>query len=196
MQGRDIVVVGASAGGVEALLRLLPGLPGDLHAAVFVALHISPKTHDVLAGLLAPHLRLAIGYASDREKIARARVYLARAGHDLLIERGRVRVRLPAPGQVYQPSIDALFMSAAAAYGARVIGVVLSGARRDGAAGAAAIKARGGLVVVQDPAEAEFRDMPEAAMLATDVDYRSRLAHMPALLASLTAPPPATHARR
>ncbi len=184
--GHDIVAIGASAGGPRALLEVVPALPRDLGASVFVVLHVAPTDHDVFGGLLARRAALPVTYARDRESIVRGHVYCAPAAHNLLLERGRVRVQRPAQRQQHVPSIDALFASAAAAYGRRVVGVVLTGALSDGAAGAIEIKKNGGVVVVQDPEEAEFREMPDSVIRGVEVDYRVRLAALPSLLQTLT----------
>jgi two-component system chemotaxis response regulator CheB len=164
---RDIVVVGASAGGVEALSKLTHGLPPDLPAAVFVVLH-------VMAGrsMLAPILSgpLPATTAVEGERFARSRIYVAPAGFHMVLDSGRVRLMDSPREQGCRPAIDPLFRSAAHNYGPRVIGVVLSGLLRDGAEGLAVVKDHGGLAVVQDPSDAKYPAMPTAAMASTVID--------------------------
>jgi two-component system chemotaxis response regulator CheB len=160
---RDIVVVGASAGGVEALSRLIASLPADFPAAVFVVLHVSPGG-SVLPAILGRAGRLPVTHAVDGEPIDEGRVYVAPPDRHLLVEPGRVRV-IGGPRQNgHRPGIDPLFRTAAWAYGSRVVGVVLTGTLDDGALGCRSIKARGGVTLVQDPDEAAYGSMPENAI--------------------------------
>jgi two-component system chemotaxis response regulator CheB len=181
--------VGASAGGVEALQTLVRGLPADVPAAVFVVLHMSADAPSMLPQILNRAGPLPVAAAVDNEPIAPGRVYVAVPDHHLLIERGRVcLVRGPKENRS-RPAVDPLFRSAARAYGSRVIGVVLTGALDDGTSGLQAVKGRGGLAVVQDPAEALYTGMPRSAMEHVAVDYCMPLAEIPALLARLAAEP-------
>ena len=189
MVGHDIIVVGASAGGVEALQGLLRGLPADLPAAVFVVLHLSAEAPSLLPQILNRAGPLPAAAAVDNERIVPGRVYVAVPDRHLLIERGRVcLVRGPKENRA-RPSVDPLFRSAARDYGSRVIGVVLTGALDDGTSGLQAIKARGGLAVVQDPAEALYAGMPGSAVENVAVDYCMPLTEIPALLARLAVEP-------
>jgi two-component system chemotaxis response regulator CheB len=186
MESRDIVVIGASAGGVEPLKRIASDLAPDLYAAVFVVLHLAANQKSVLAELLdgAGPLRAAV--ARDGEKIQRGRIYVAPPDVHLMLDDGSVRVTQGPPENRHRPSVDVLFRSAARFYGPRVIGVVLSGALDDGTAGLIAIKIRGGLAIVQDPAETFASDMPRNAMKYLQVDEVLRAAAIGPALNRLT----------
>jgi two-component system, chemotaxis family, protein-glutamate methylesterase/glutaminase len=187
--GHDIIVVGASAGGVETLRTLVKGLPAELPAAVFVVLHVAPRATSLLPEILGRVGALPVRGAIDGEPIQPGRVYVGMADHHLLVDEERVRlVRGPKENRM-RPSVDVLFRSAASAYGPRVIGVVLTGTLDDGAAGARVIKRRGGLVVVQDPRDALFPDMPRAALESGAADHCLPVTAMPALLAQLASQP-------
>jgi two-component system, chemotaxis family, protein-glutamate methylesterase/glutaminase len=171
MAHRDIVVLGASAGGVEALRTILRGLPGDLPAAVFLVTHTSADSPSVLAQVLDRHAKIPVKEATDGEPIRHGRVYVARPDRHLLLEERRVRVVRGPKQNRHRPALDPLFRSAAVAFGPRVIGVVLTGNLDDGTAGLRAIKNRGGLAIVQDPREALFAGMPQSALNHVDVDH-------------------------
>ena len=164
-----IVVVGSSWGGVTALGRLLAGLPADLAVPVVVAQH-RRDAPSMLARLLERQTDRAVCEAADKDTLTPGTVYLAPAGYHLLVERpGHLALSTEGPVRFARPSIDVLFESAAVAYRTGVVGVVLTGTNDDGAAGLAAIVARGGHAVVQDPASAERPAMPLAA-LATGIE--------------------------
>jgi two-component system chemotaxis response regulator CheB len=162
----DIVVCGASLGGTRALQVVLAGLPRDFPLPVAVVLHRRRDSADRLAALLQGAGPLAVKEAEDKQSIVPGGVYLAPADYHLLVEKGNLALSTEAPVTYARPSIDVLFESAADAYGAGVIAVVLTGASADGAQGAARIRERGGTVVVQDPEKAEARVMPEAVLAA------------------------------
>jgi two-component system chemotaxis response regulator CheB len=167
---RDIVVIGSSAGGVEALTCLMAGLPRDLAAAIFVVQHVPAQYHSILPQLLTRAGHLPASHAEDGHAYKRGHVYVAPPDHHLLIEDGRMRVERGPRENGHRPAVDALFRTAARARGRSVIGVVLTGALDDGAAGLFAVKQREGYAVVQDPDEAYCPDMPRAAMEHTKVD--------------------------
>lgn len=168
---RDMVVVGASAGGVEALITLFRALPVDLDATILVVLHIPPYTPSQLDRVLRGVTALPVVIAKDGEPLERGRIYVATADHHLMVSQQGIRVtRGPKEGRA-RPSVDVLFRSAAVAFGARVIGVVLSGTLDDGTAGLWAIKDHQGAACVQDPAEAMHASMPESAIEHVDVDF-------------------------
>ena len=164
MSGHDIVVVGASAGGVEALGEMVAKLPEDLGAAVFVVLHISASGTSVLPSILARRGDLFAEHAVDEEPIQHGRIYIAPPDHHLFLQPGVVRVVRGPKENGYRPAIDPLFRSAAHSFGPRVIGVVLSGVLDDGTAGLAVVKMRGGKTLVQDPEDALYPGMPSSAI--------------------------------
>ena len=166
----EIVVIGTSLGGLEALRTLLAGLPSSFCVPVVIVQHRGKESEDTLTPLLQRRCPLVIEEAEDKQTIVPGYVYLAPRDYHLLVEPGRFALSSDAAVNQARPSIDVLFESAADAYGSAVIGVILTGANADGARGAARIKQRGGLVVVQDPATAEARAMPDAALAATTVD--------------------------
>jgi two-component system, chemotaxis family, protein-glutamate methylesterase/glutaminase len=161
---RDIVVVGASAGGVEALGTLIAGLPAELPAALFVCLHVSPGGTSVLPHILSRKTAMPVAAARDGEPIQRGRVYVAPPDHHMLIEDGHVSLTHGPRENGLRPAIDPLFRSAARAYGRRVVGVVLSGSLDDGTAGLKVITDSGGAGLVQDPADALYPSMPRHAL--------------------------------
>src|SRR5687767_5254002 len=189
MATHDTIVVGASAGGVQALTELVEGLPADLNAAVFIILHIPADAPSLLPGILRRTSKLPVDHAKNNEPITRGTIYVAPPDHHLLIDKGHVRLVHGPKENLHRPSIDALFRSAARWTGPRTIGVVLTGARDDGAAGMYAIKQRGGISIVQDPAEASFPSMPLSVMQRMQVDYSLRLAAIAPLLNKLSRQP-------
>jgi len=171
MATRDTIVIGASAGGVQALLKLVADLPANLPAAVFIVLHVAADVPSLLPSILGRDSKLTVAHARDGESIERGRIYVAPPDHHLLIEDRRVRLVRGPKENLHRPSIDALFRSAARWASPRVIGVVLTGALDDGKVGMRAIKLRGGIAIVQDPSEAPFPSMPRSVMQEIQVDY-------------------------
>src|SRR5471030_1262436 len=154
MAGHDIIVIGASSGGVEVLTTLVRSLPVDLPAAVFIVLHVRPDAPSLLPSILSRVGRLPAAHAVDGEPIRTGRIYVAPPGRQLYLNKRRVSVE-PGPREnMHRPAIDPLFRTAAQHYGTRVIGVILSGALDDGTAGLQAVKEAGGIAVVQNPADA------------------------------------------
>jgi two-component system chemotaxis response regulator CheB len=186
MATRDTIVIGASAGGVQALSRLVGDLPADLPAAVFIVLHISADVPSLLPEILARESRLRVAHASDGEMITAGQIYVAPPDRHLVIEDHQVKLVNGPKENLHRPSIDALFHSAASWAGPRAIGVVLTGARDDGSAGMCAIKQCGGVTVVQDPNEAPFPSMPFNVMQNIKVDYSLPLHEIGPLLTKLT----------
>lgn len=185
MGGQDIIVVGASAGGVEALSTLVAALPDDLPAAVFIVLHMAPHSSTALPRILARRTKLPVDHPRDGETIGPNRIYVAVPDRHLVLAGGTVRVTRGPKENGHRPSVDTLFRTAAAGYGRRVVGVVLSGMRDDGTAGVRAIHDRGGVSVVQDPDEALFPGMPQSALTGDHPDYVLPVGEMGALLSKL-----------
>lgn len=161
---RDIVVLGGSAGAIKPLSTLVSQLPADLDASIFVAVHMPPVNHSLLATILSRRGALPAAVATDGEPIICGRVYVAPPNLHLLVEPGRVRLSGSPKENGNRPAIDPLFRSAARAYHARVIGVILSGTLDDGSMGLRAIRRQGGTAIVQDPDEALFPQMPRHAI--------------------------------
>ncbi|HYZ89945.1 MAG TPA: chemotaxis protein CheB [Myxococcales bacterium] len=193
MPSRDIIVMGASAGGIESLRSVLGNLPKDLPAAVLIVLHISPDHRSVLPRILDAAGPLPAAHAADGERLEHGRVYVAPPNRHLVVDDGVVRLtRSPREGG-HRPAVDPLFRTAARFHGARVIGVVLSGALDDGTAGLLAVKQRGGVAVVQDPDDALCGDMPRSALENVDVDYCLPVSAIPDLLEKLLREPVELH---
>ena len=186
MATHDTIVVGASAGGVQALTKLVTGLPADLPAAVFIVLHIPAESPGLLPTILARDSGLPVAHAVDGNEIRPGQVYVAPPDQHLIIEQKRVRLVHGPKENRHRPSIDALFRSAAHWAGPRTIGVVLTGARDDGTVGMRAINQRGGITIVQDPHEALFPSMPMSVIKEIRVDYTVPLSEIAPLLAHLS----------
>lgn len=178
-------MIGASAGGFEAIQQLVASLPAGLQASIFIVWHMSPNVRGILPEVLNRKGAIPATHAINMEEIRPGHIYVAPPDYHLLIEKDRVRISRGPKENRFRPAVDPLFRSAAFAYGPRVIGVILSGALDDGTAGLWAIKAYGGLAVVQDPADAAVSAMPQNAMQAVHVDYKAPIAEMAALLARL-----------
>jgi two-component system chemotaxis response regulator CheB len=184
---KDIIVIGASAGGVEALQNLVAGLPRGLSASVFVVMHVGPRSRSLLPELLSAAGPLPAVHPADGAAIEHARIYIAPPDRHLVIQPGHVHLSFGPKEQHHRPSINVSFRSAAEAYGSRVTGVVLTGQLDDGTAGLWDIKRRGGVAVVQHPEEAAFPSMPLSALREIEADYTVRLSEMPPLLTRLAS---------
>ena len=189
MATKDIIVLGSSAGGVDALRRLCAALPADLPAAMFIAQHLSPSAYSVLPQLLNRNCPLPVLSPADGQAIEHGHVYVGAPDHHILIRPGHILMRRGPVENRTRPAVNALFRSAAVHYGARVLGVVLTGLLDDGTQGLIAIKAAGGTSIVQDPEEAEWPSMPSNALQRDHVDHKVRLAELAPLLASLAREP-------
>jgi len=190
MANHDIITIGASAGGVEALIKLVAGLPADLPASVFIVQHMAAESRGELAEVLGYRGVLPVETATDRREIERSHVYVAPPDHHLMIDRSYMYVNHGPRENLTRPAVDPLFRSAAVVHGPHVIGVILSGTLDDGASGLLAIKRCGGLAVVQDPEDALYPDMPRSALDVVGVDACLALGDLPPLLTRLAQEPP------
>ena len=177
-----IVVVGASAGGVEALSALLWNMPSGLPIAFFVVLHRSPHSPSWLPSILERTARLPAAHPRDGEKIRRGRIYVAPPDFHLLVGDGIIQLSRDPKEHHVRPAIDPLFRSGAQAYGRRVIGVLLSGMLDDGVKGLQEIKRNGGVAIVQAPAEAGYPDMPQNALAKIEIDHCAPVAQIRELM--------------
>ena len=189
MASRDIILIGASAGGVQALTELIAGLPSDLPATVFVVLHISPYGRSAMPVILSRAGGLPAVHAQDGEPVRTGRVYVAPPDHHLILQDGLVRLSRAPTENAQRPAVDVLFRTAAQTYGRRAIGVVLTGNLDDGTAGLAVVKRHGGLAVGQDPEDADYPSMPQSAIANVSIDYVLPLSGIAALLVELTSVP-------
>lgn len=171
MAGRDVVVIAASTGGVEALTRVVRNLPAELGASIFVVLHVRPDTPSMLPAILNRNGRVPAAHAVDGEPIRRGRIYVAPPGYQTYLRRGRIEVKRGPRENMLRPAADPLFRTAAHHYRERVIGVVLSGALDDGTVGLRWIKNAGGIAVVQEPSDAACPGMPQNAVSQVPVDH-------------------------
>ncbi len=185
----DVVVIGASAGGVEALSIVVNAFPAGFPAAILVVQHMDPRHKSVLHGLLGRRCWIPVAQAIDGDGLHSGTVSIAPPDLHLLVRGDRLRLESTAQVHFTRPSVDLLFESVADAYGERVIGVVLSGSGLDGAAGVRAIKAKGGTTIVQDPATAAHRGMPDAARNTGCADFVLPLDEIgPAIVGLVVAP--------
>lgn len=182
---RDIIVLGGSAGSISAVGDLVRAIPGDIPAAMFVAVHVAPDSRGLLAEILDRIGTLPAAMARDGEEVASGRIVVAPPDRHLILESGRVRLRGGPRVNRFRPSVDVLFRSAAASYGPRVAAVVLSGMLDDGSHGLHHVKQRGGVAIVQDTTEAAFTGMPLSAIDRVAVDHVLPVAQIAALLADL-----------
>ena len=192
MSAYDIVVIGASWGGLRALEEVFAGLPDDFPTPIVVAQHRDDDSDDeLLPRLLNRYTSLRVVDADDKARLEAGTVLLSPPGYHLLLSEGMVELNVDEPVQFARPSIDVLFESAAEAYGRRVVGVLLTGANADGAAGLDEIARRGGHTIVQDPADAERAEMPRAALDVMTPDAVAPLADIAGLLRSACGKEPA-----
>ena len=197
MVERDIVVIGGSAGGIKAMRDMVAEMPKDVPAALFLVIHAAADSPGLLADVLTMPGAPSICYAVDGERFERGVIYVAPPDLHMLVEpSGSIRLAFGPKENRFRPAIDPLFRSAALAFGPRVAGVVLSGGLDDGTAGLAAIKAAGGVAIVQDPLEAETPSMPQNALDHVAVDHCLPVREIAGLLMRLScggpshAPPP------
>jgi len=168
----DAIVIGGSSGALEALSVLLPAIPAACAVPIAIVVHLPPTRPSHIPEVLGVRATLPVREAEDKQPAEPGVIYVAPPNYHLLLERGRTfALSDDEPVHFSRPSIDVLFESAAEAYGARVAGVLLSGANADGAAGLAAIRRAGGVVIVQEPADAQTPRMPEAALACVNPDH-------------------------
>lgn len=185
MAKRDIVVIGASAGGVTALIELVKVLPQDFPASIFIVLHLAPQSPSMLPQILSRSGPLEAVHPKDGEPVKPGCIYVAPPDQHMLVEEDHVVVRKGPKENGFRPSIDALFRSAAYGYGPRVIGVVLSGSLDDGTSGLWSVKRLGGLAIVQEPDEALFPSMPVNVLEYVEADHILPIAEIGILLTRL-----------
>jgi two-component system, chemotaxis family, protein-glutamate methylesterase/glutaminase len=187
MATRDIVVIGASAGGVEAITRIVSQLPGDLPASVFITIHFPPQGISVLPRILARAGPMTVASVEDGQPIESGRIYVAPPDRHMLIYPGVIRLIRGPTENGNRPAIDPMFRSAAVAYGARVTGVVLTGNLDDGTAGLLAVKRRHGIAIVQNPMDAMFSSMPASAVQNVEPDEILKLGEIAPAIARYVA---------
>jgi two-component system, chemotaxis family, protein-glutamate methylesterase/glutaminase len=187
-KGRDLIVIGTSAGGLEALDQLVGQLPTDLAASIVIVQHMDPgNSGEPLLRRLGRHQAFHPKLAENGERLKANRLYIAPPDNHLLIKKGKMLVTKGAAENRHRPGIDPLFRSAAVSHGSRVIAVVLTGMLDDGTAGLIAVKRCGGVTVVQDPRDAAYSGMPLSALDNANVDYCVAISDMGPLLATLVA---------
>jgi two-component system chemotaxis response regulator CheB len=189
MAHHDIIVIGASSGGVEVLAQLAQGLPKGLPAAIFVVCHFPPGSRSVLPDIISRSGPLLAVHPHDGDPVYPGHIYVAPPDHHLLVDNGTVRLSRGPRENGHRPAIDPLFRSAARVYGSRVIGMVLSGALYDGVAGLLAIRAAGGIAIVQDPQDALVAALPTHATEVAGADHIVPSAALAPLLARLVQEP-------
>jgi two-component system, chemotaxis family, protein-glutamate methylesterase/glutaminase len=183
---RDIIVVGASAGGITALVELLRSIPDNFKATIFVVLHLPPSSPSALPAILTRAGVLKAQHPVDGERVKAGMIYVATPDHHMLLEDNRVLVKKGPKENNFRPSIDALFRSAAYEYGPRVIGIVLSGLLNDGTSGLWTVKRLGGTTIIQDPTDADFPSMPLNVLNYVKVDHAISASAIGPLLQKLT----------
>lgn len=192
MKRYGAVVVGVSMGGVEALRFLLGGLPEDFPLPLLIVHHVGSDSESALARMLDSCCAIRVKEAEEEETIKSGTAYLAPPNYHLLVERGRtLSLSVDIPVNFARPSIDVLFESAADVFGPALIGIILTGAGSDGANGLKRIKDKGGVAIVQNPADAEADSMPRSALAAVEVDHVLPLKDICRLLCRIAAEGPA-----
>jgi len=182
----DAIVIGTSAGGVEALTRILPSIPATLAAAILIVVHVPRERPSLLGEIFRAKCKLHVDEAVDKADIKPGTIYFAPPDYHMLVDRGpQIALSVDDVVQFSRPSIDVLFESAADIYGARLLGVLLTGGNEDGAAGMAYIAQCGGSTILQDPAEAIAAAMPEGALKVMKPTHVLRLDDIRNLLMAL-----------
>jgi two-component system chemotaxis response regulator CheB len=189
MFAHDLIVVGTSAGGLDALQTIVGGLPKDLPAAILIVMHSSPQGPYLLPEILRKRCQLEIANPVNGAAIEQGKIYIAPPDQHLLVKADRIGLSRGPKENRSRPAIDPLFRTAAASYGSRVVGVILTGMLDDGTAGLATVKEQGGVSVIQDPLDALYRSMPESALRYVGGDFVLPVSQMAALLARLAGEP-------
>src|SRR3954471_5267653 len=189
MNAHQVVVIGTSAGGLEALRVLAAGLPASFPLPICVVMHLSAQSPGIVPDILTRSGPLPSVNATSGARLRPSTIYVAPPDRHLLLEPGRLRLTRGPHENRFRPAIDPLFRSAAQVYGPGAIGVILTGNLDDGTAGLSAIKQLGGVAIVQNPADAAYPSMPESALKHVKVDHVVPLAEIPRLLVALTARP-------
>ena len=184
---RDLVVIGGSAGALQALTTIVQQLPPSLRACLLVVLHTRTEVNGVLPQILSRVSQLPVELASNEAPLKPGKIYLARPDYQLLVERSRLLVVRGPRENGFRPAVDPLFRTAARTYGPRVVGIILSGALDDGTYGLSQVKEHGGVAIVQDPEEAVIPSMPSSALRHVTVDYVLPAAEIPAMIQRLSA---------
>lgn len=183
---KNIITIGASAGGIAAVSRLVTTFQQDMNAAVFIVIHVSVHSEaGVILHTIQKNTSWQCTVPADQEVIKSGTIYLAPSDHHMMVEKGIISINRGAFENYMRPSVDVLFRSAAAAYNSRVTGIILTGLLDDGALGMYAIKRCGGLCMVQDPEEAEYPDMPLNVLKIVEVDYKVAINEMGYILSDL-----------
>jgi two-component system, chemotaxis family, protein-glutamate methylesterase/glutaminase len=189
MTNRDILTIGTSAGGVEALAFLVKGFQPNLPAAVLITIHLPSDFHSTLDEIFSRSGPVPATFATDRQPLRKGRIYIAPPGRHLVVHGDQLSVGVGPRENNARPAIDPMLRSVALCCGHRTIGVVLTGTLSDGASGLRTLSLCGGITVVQDPSDAAFPEMPKMALERARPDYVVRLADMPRLLESLVHQP-------
>jgi two-component system chemotaxis response regulator CheB len=174
----NLIVIGGSAGAIEALLELVPQFPAEIDAAICIVVHFPADSPSLLPQLLRRHTKLSVSPATEGAELKSGQIYIAPPDWHLLIEDHTCRLSHGPREHGYRPSIDAMFRTAAEAFGTNTVGVILSGSLDDGSAGLRHIRLRGGRCVVQDPSDATFPGMPTNAMRQVNVDRSVAISQM------------------
>lgn len=189
MPGRNIIVIGASAGGLDAVLELFKELPQGIAASIFLVIHVAPSTPSMLPAILSRRTKFKATHPKHGEEFHPGNIYVAPPDYHMLIKGNQVLLDHGPRENRHRPSIDPLFRSAAMHHGARVIGIILTGSLDDGTAGLKAVKSCGGVAVVQHPEDAQWPSMPESALRSVDVDHCVPISKMAGLLQELIGMP-------
>jgi two-component system chemotaxis response regulator CheB len=183
---RNLIAIGASAGGIRAIIKVIEGFPETIDAAIMIVLHLSRKSSaENIIEIFQRHTALKCEVAEDKMEIERGKIYLAQPEHHLLVHDHIMHINNGPEENRYRPSIDVLFRSVAVHFGNRAIGIILTGMLEDGTSGMHAIKSCGGLCLVQNPSEAEYSDMPQSVIRRIEVDYTADLVEIPIIVQNI-----------